>query len=163
MGARGRPRTALALPAGLPAQLLLLRVLLRTLPPLPLLLLLGHGVVQVQHEQRRRVVLPVRQMRPRPVRQPQDGQDLLLHLPLLVRAQPPVNEARVSVEAAAPTAARRMVAPGDQDRALIDAPPQSEGGEPAAGHGAGPAVLSGVSSGLGAWGSKKSFSPKRRK
>lgn len=61
----------------------------------PLLLLHGHGVVQVEHEERRRGRLLPGGEGPRPVRQAQDGEDLPLDLPALVIAQPPVNEAGV--------------------------------------------------------------------
>lgn len=56
----------------------------------------GHGVVQVQHEHGGRVVLAV-EVRSRPVRQPQDGEDLPLYLPALLASQPAVNEAGVEL------------------------------------------------------------------
>lgn len=52
----------------------------------------GDGVVQVQHEHRGSVVLGV-EVRPRTLRQPQDGQDLALHVPALLAPQPPLDEA----------------------------------------------------------------------
>lgn len=61
-------------------------------PLLLLLLLHGHGVVQVEHEQRRRGRLLPGREGPRTVRQAQDGEDLSLDLPALVIAQPPVNK-----------------------------------------------------------------------
>lgn len=60
-----------------------------------LLLLHSHGVVQVEHEERRRGrLLPGREW-PRAVRQAQDGEDLSLDLPAFVIAQPPVNKTGV--------------------------------------------------------------------
>lgn len=50
------------------------------------------GVVQVQHEHRGSVVFGV-DVRPRTMRQPQDGEDLPLHLPALLAPQPPLDEA----------------------------------------------------------------------
>lgn len=61
---------------------------------------LGQGVVEVQHEARcrsqpsRRRGRRLPRQRPGPVGQPQHREDLPLHLPLLVRLQPPVEEAR---------------------------------------------------------------------
>lgn len=61
---------------------------------------LCQGVVEAQHEARSRRQPPrgrgrrLPGRRARAVRQPQDGEDLPLHLPLLVRLQPPVEEAR---------------------------------------------------------------------
>lgn len=52
----------------------------------------GDAVVQVQHERGCSVVLGAR-VRPRPVRQPQDGEDLALHLSALLAAQPSLQEA----------------------------------------------------------------------
>lgn len=60
-----------------------------------ILLLHGHGVVEVEHEQRRRGRLLPGREGPRTVRQAQDGEDLSLDLPALVIAQPPVNKAGV--------------------------------------------------------------------
>lgn len=57
-------------------------------------LLHGHGIVEVQHEHGGRVVLAV-EVRPRAVRQAEDGEDLPLHLAALGAAQPPVDEAGV--------------------------------------------------------------------
>lgn len=57
-------------------------------------LLHGHGIVKVQHEHGGRVVLAV-EVRPRAVRQAEDGEDLPLHLAALGAAQPPVDEAGV--------------------------------------------------------------------
>ncbi len=61
----------------------------------PLLLLHGHGVVQVEHEQRRGGRLLPGREGPRTVRQAQDGEDLSLDLPAFVIAQPPVNKTGV--------------------------------------------------------------------
>lgn len=55
----------------------------------------GYGVVQVQHEKWSGVELSVRYVRSGSVRQAQDGENFLLHLPLLVRPQPPVDETLV--------------------------------------------------------------------
>lgn len=60
-----------------------------------LLLVQGHGVVQVEHEERRGRRLLAGREGPRTVRQAQDGEDLPLDLPAFVIAQPPVNEAGV--------------------------------------------------------------------
>lgn len=88
------------------------------LPPLLVrcpvfVVVVGQGVVQIQHEERRGLqpsgrglpasllLLEHRELRlleavqgPGPVRKPQHGEDLLLHLPLLVRLEPAVEEAR---------------------------------------------------------------------
>lgn len=60
-----------------------------------LLLIHGHGVVQVEHEQRRGGRLLPGREGPGTVRQAQDGEDLSLYLPALVIAQPPVNKTGV--------------------------------------------------------------------
>lgn len=52
----------------------------------------GDGIVQVQHEHRGSVLSGV-DVRTRTVRQPQDGEDLPLHLPALLAPQPPLDEA----------------------------------------------------------------------
>lgn len=62
-------------------------------PVLPLLN--GHGVVEVEHEERCGGRLFPGRQGPRTVRQAQDGKDLSLDLPALVIAQPPVNKAGV--------------------------------------------------------------------
>lgn len=69
----------------------------RAPPHLLLLLFLlhGHGIVQVEHEQRGGGRLLAGRERPGTVRQAQDGEDLSLDLPAFVIAQPPVNEAGV--------------------------------------------------------------------
>lgn len=64
-------------------------------PLLLRLLLQGHGVVQVEHEQRRGGRLLPGREGPRTVRQAQDGEDLSLDLPAFVIAQPPVNKTGV--------------------------------------------------------------------
>lgn len=63
--------------------------------PLLLFLVQGHGVVQVEHEERRGGRLLAGREGPRTVRQAQDGEDLPLDLPSFVIAQPPVNKAGV--------------------------------------------------------------------
>lgn len=63
--------------------------------PLLLLLVQGHGVVQVEHEERRGGRLLAGREGPWTVRQAQDGEDLPLDLPAFVIAQPPVNKAGV--------------------------------------------------------------------
>lgn len=63
--------------------------------PLLLVLVQGHGVVQVEHEERRGRRLLAGREGPRTVRQAQDGEDLPLDLPAFVIAQPPVNKAGV--------------------------------------------------------------------
>ena len=70
-------------------------------------------------------------MRSGSVRQPQDGQDLLLHLPLFMRPQPPMDETRVRFV----VSIQRIIIPRDRERAVMSAPPQSDPGEQAAGHG----------------------------
>lgn len=69
-------------------------------------------------------------MRSRSVRQSEDGQDLLLHLSLLVRPQPPVDETRVHLV----VSIQWIITPRDREHAVISAPPQSDQGKPAAGH-----------------------------
>lgn len=71
-------------------------------------------------------------MRSRSMRQSEDGEDLLLHLPLFVRPQPPVDETRVHFV----VSIQWIITPRDQEHAVISAPPQSDQGKPAAGHGA---------------------------
>lgn len=61
----------------------------------PLLLVHGHGVVQVEHKKRRGGRLFPGREGPRTVRQTQDGEDLSLDLPAFVIAQPPVNKTGV--------------------------------------------------------------------
>lgn len=60
----------------------------------PAALLHRHGIVQVQHEHGRRVVLAL-EVGARAMGQAQDGEDLALHLPPLLAAEAPVDEARV--------------------------------------------------------------------
>lgn len=67
-----------------------------------LLLLHGHRVVQVEHEQRRRGRLLPGGEGPRSVGQAQDGEDLSLDLPALVIAQAPVDEAGVHMVVSQP-------------------------------------------------------------
>lgn len=62
---------------------------------LVLVLLQGHGVVQVEHEQRRRGRLLPGSEGPGTMWQSQNGEDLSLDLPAFVIAQPPVNKTRV--------------------------------------------------------------------
>lgn len=70
-----------------------------TFPPRALLflvvLLQGHGVVQVQHEERRGGRLLPGREGPGTVRQAQNGEDLSLDLPAFVIAQAPVNKTGV--------------------------------------------------------------------
>lgn len=71
----------------------------KAFPPRTLLflvvLLQRHGVVQVQHEERRGGRLLPGREGPGTVRQAQDGEDLSLDLPALVIAQAPVNKTGV--------------------------------------------------------------------
>lgn len=83
-------------PLSLGTEALARALLLLLLHPRHLLLLLhGHGVVQVEHEERRGGRLLPGREGPRPVGQAQDGEDLSLDLPALVIAQPPVNKTGV--------------------------------------------------------------------
>lgn len=71
----------------------------KAFPPCALLflvvLLQGHGVVQVQHEERRGGRLLPGREGPGTVRQAQNGEDLSLDLPAFVIAQAPVDKTGV--------------------------------------------------------------------
>lgn len=73
-------------------------------------------------------------MRSRSVGQAEDGQDLFLHLPLLVRPQPPVDKPWVHFV----VSIQWIITPRNQEHAVISAAPQSDQGKPAAGHGVAP-------------------------
>ncbi len=53
-------------------------------------------IIQIKHEHGSRGV-PLLQERTGPVRQPEDGEDLPLHLPALLALQPPLEEAGLNV------------------------------------------------------------------
>lgn len=85
-----------------------------------LFLLQRHGVVQVEHEERRGRRLFPGCEGPRTVRQAQDGEDLPLDLPAFVVAQPPVNKTGVHMVVTHPALGARQKAQA--------APRQSEDG-----------------------------------